>query len=155
MEELESLLVSVKAWASKILEALGLCRKDCDALKVENEALKIENTHLMELAKVPVIEPEEKPFDLGPILVLVGEFKQAIETVNSKLDALSAKVDGLAKLAPIEFDARLAAIETVNEELRDKLHALFNKPALDLSGFINKVTVDLDYFRQKLNRLPF
>src|SRR3990167_709856 len=146
MEELESLLASFKAWASKLLEVLGLCRRDCDALKVENEALKAENARL---AALPVDE-EEKPFDLGPILAVVGEFKQAIVEVQSRLDALSAKVS--------DVDGKVGSLSNftpVAESLKSQLQAVLNRPNPDLAAFINKVNIDLDYFRSKLNRLPF
>ena len=146
MEELESLLASFKAWASKLLEVLGLCRRDCDALKVENEALKAENARL---AALPVDE-EEKPFDLGPILAVVGEFKQAIVEVQSRLDALSAKVS--------DVDGKVGSLSgfvPFAESLKSQLQAVLNRPNPDLAAFINKVNVDLDYFRSKLNRLPF
>ena len=164
MEELESLLASVKAWASKLLEALGLCRKDRDGLAIENAELRkvaaekqAEIDRILQVGPPPVgvPAPEPPPIDLGPILAIIGEFKVAIESVQSKLDSLSAKVNDLLSMSPETSAARLAAIETVNEEIRNKLRALLNRPEQpDLSSFVNKVTVDLDYFRQKLNRLP-
>ena len=152
MEELESMLMSVKAWASKILESLRSCLGDCDALKVENATLKAENARLAALpvAVFKAESEEEKPFDLGPVLVMVGEFKQAIVEVQSRLDALSAKVsvvDGKV--------GTLSSFVPVAESLKAQLQAVLNRPNPDLAAFINKVNVDLDFFRAKLNRLPF
>jgi hypothetical protein len=162
MEELESMLVSVKAWASKILEALGLCRKDCDALKVENEALKIENAHLVELSKVPVAEPEEKPFDLGPVLVMVGEFKQAIVDTQNRIDAVGERShQDYERLVALftELNSKLGSLANLGPAVASAVSQLqsiapVQVPA-ELKAFINKVNVDLDYFRSKLNRLPF
>ena len=154
MEELESMLVSVKAWASKILEALGLCRKDCAALEamVAEKQAAIDRLliELSELSKRPQPEPEEKPFDLGPVLAMVGEFKQAIVEVQSRIDALSAKVSAVDGKV-----GTLSSFVPVAESLRSQLQAVLNRPNPDLASFINKVNVDLDFFRAKLNRLPF
>ena len=166
MEELEALLVSVKAWAGRLLESLGLCHAERDTLRAELASARNDIANLtadLSLERSRVSSEESPAVDLGPILAMVGEFKSSIDSAHQKLDRLSVqvselarKVDSLVSISPETNSARLAAIETVNEEIRNKLRALLNRPEQpDLSAFVNKVTVDLDYFRQKLNKIPF
>jgi len=151
MEELESLLVSVKAWASKLLEALGLCRSDCAALEAQVAEKQTEIDRLLiELSKLPQPEPEEKPFDLGPILAMVSEFKQAIDAIRQDADNRHR-----------EISAAQTDLRNLLVSLGNRLDVIASRAVPDMSAvaglpaFINKVNVDLDYFRSKLNRLPF
>ena len=104
MEELESLLVSVKAWASKLLEALGLCRSNCaslnaakEALEIENAGLLAENARLTELLKVPATEVGSAPapeFDLSTVLVWMTEFKALAEAIQHDVNARASELSG-------------------------------------------------------------
>ena len=155
MEELESILVNVKAWAGRLLESLGLCRSDCEALKGDKAALEIEvarlteqlNTSFPTVGPLPVVVPEAPGFGLGPILAMIGEFKAQIEAIKHDADNRHGEI------AASQTELRNSLVV-----LSDKVVDLSRRTIPDLSGlpgFMGSVNDFMAYVKTKLSRLPF
>ena len=159
MEEIEALLVSVKAWASKIMEALGLCRKDCDGLRVENDALhslvaekQAEIDRLLQ-ATPPVGVPAPE-FDLAPVLVWMTEFKELAKAIQNDVNARASELSGTVQSVGkgTEIAARIDQLDLYIKARADGLSAGQNDLASSIASVGDEIRVALTTTLKDMNR---
>ena len=169
MEEIEALLVSVKAWASKLLEALGLCRSDCEGLKGDKAALEIELekaraeiVRLTELASTsfptsgppPVVLPESSAFDLAPILAWMTEFKELAKAIQNDVNARASELSGTVQSVGkgTEIAARIDQLDLYIKARADGLSAGQNDLASSIASVGDEIRVALTTTLKDMNR---